>query len=452
MTIGLERGPVARPALSRCISVTPSRFDDEFWGRKPLLSRADTLPEGFRDLITEAAVDELVSERGLRTPFIRMAHEGSVLAPSAYTAPGGFGAEVGDQVSSEKVLAEFAAGATIVLQGLHRTWPPLIDFTRRLVDDLGHPIQVNAYITPASSRGFDPHYDVHDVFVLQIAGEKHWRIHAPVHPDPLRDQPWSDHRAAVAEAATHEPVIDAVFQPGDALYLPRGWIHSAEALGGTSVHLTIGVAAYTRADVVQALMASLGDVAALRSSLPAGLDFSDPEALRPVVTETLAALQEAFAALAGPRPAGAGTVTGTAPPSTETSPGLPATGTATDAAPGPDAAITVSQHLASRFASATRPEPVSPLATIDFIGTLDAASRVRWRGSLHAAVELAPGGETVRIRTSAKTISLPAEAVAAVHRLHDGGAVSLAELPDLDLGSAVVVARRLLREGILVPA
>jgi NAD(P)-dependent dehydrogenase (short-subunit alcohol dehydrogenase family) len=51
---------------------------------------------------------------------------------------------------------------------------------RYLAADLGHPTQVNAYITPPSSRGFSPHYDVHDVFVLQVAGEKHWRIHEPV--------------------------------------------------------------------------------------------------------------------------------------------------------------------------------------------------------------------------------------------------------------------------------
>ncbi|MGO7984355.1 JmjC domain-containing protein, partial [Rhizobium johnstonii] len=75
---------------------------------------------------------------------------------------------------------EFAAGATIVLQGLHRLWPPLIDFTRLLIDDLGHPAQVNAYVTPASSQGFDPHYDTHDVFVLQVSGEKHWRVDEPV--------------------------------------------------------------------------------------------------------------------------------------------------------------------------------------------------------------------------------------------------------------------------------
>ena len=95
-------------------------------------------------------------------------------------------------MSSDAVLRLFADGSTVVLQGLHRLWPPLIEFADQLAADLGHPTQVNAYITPPSSRGFSPHYDVHDVFVLQVAGEKHWRIHEPVLPDPLRTQPWTD--------------------------------------------------------------------------------------------------------------------------------------------------------------------------------------------------------------------------------------------------------------------
>ena len=282
-----ERGSIRRPALSRCIRVPADDFADLYWGRQPLLSSAEELDHGFDDLFSAEAVDELVTRRGVRTPFIRMAHEGSVLGASAYTASGGFGAEIADQVSSEKVLAEFAGGATIVLQGLHRLWPPIIDFTRDLVDDLGHPAQVNAYVTPPSSQGFDPHYDTHDVFVLQISGEKHWRIHAPVHVDPLRTQPWDQHRAAVARAATGEPVIDAVLRPGDALYLPRGWIHSATALGATSVHLTIGMAAYTRADIVEALLRQVGDNADLRTSLPLGIDLRDPEALAPIVEQTV---------------------------------------------------------------------------------------------------------------------------------------------------------------------
>jgi bifunctional lysine-specific demethylase and histidyl-hydroxylase NO66 len=411
-----ERGPGNRPALSRCVRVSPDDFARDYWGTQPLLSPAATLGSGFGDLFSPQAVDELVTERGLRTPFIRMAHEGSVLKPDSYTAPGGFGAEVADQVSSDKVLSEFASGATIVLQGLHRLWPPLIDFTRRLIDDIGHPAQVNAYVTPASSRGFDPHYDVHDVFVLQISGEKHWRIHAPVHVDPLRDQPWSDHSAAVAEAAKHEPVIDAVLRPGDALYLPRGWIHSAEALGDTSVHLTIGMSAYTRADIVSALVSRVGDAAALRSSLPLGIDLADPAAVTEIVEQTVRDLVGALAASDAESVAARGDL--------------------------------VARRLSRRFSAATRPEPVAPLATVDAITAIDGATIVRWRGSMPARVE--PSGETVRLRTATKTLSLPAEATDALRRLASGEPVAVGDLPGLDAASAVVVARRLLREGFLV--
>lgn len=405
------RGSGSRPALSRCIGISPAEFAERIWGREPLLSRADELPEGFDDLFSTGAVDELITARGVRTPFIRMAHEGSVLAASAYTGSGGFGAEIADQVSSDKVLAEFAGGATIVLQGLHRLWPPIIGFTRTLIDDLGHPAQVNAYVTPSSSQGFDPHYDTHDVFVLQIAGEKHWRIHAPVHVDPLRSQPWTDHRAAVARAATHEPVIDAVLRPGDALYLPRGWIHSATALGDTSVHLTVGMSAYTRADIVEALVARAGDTAALRESLPLGIDLRDGAALAPIVEQTVRALIQTLQATDAARPAAL---------------------------------------LSSRFDAATRAEPLAPLATLDTVAALDAATRVRWRGSLR--VRISTVEDRVRLVARTKTLSLPLEAESAVRRLATGDPISVGELPALDAESAIVVVRRLLREGFVVPA
>ena len=174
-----EPGP-----LARCVG-DPDVFAAQYWGRAPLLTRNAT--GGFRDLLDLDGVDELLSRRGLRTPFIRMAKAGQVLDSSAFTAPGGVGAEIGDQVRDDKVAALFGDGATVVLQALHRTWPPVIDFCTRLTAELGHPVQANSYVTPPSSRGFSAHYDVHDVFVLQLAGRKHWTIHAPVLADPLRD-------------------------------------------------------------------------------------------------------------------------------------------------------------------------------------------------------------------------------------------------------------------------
>ena len=190
---------------------------------------------------------------------------------------GGVGAEIGDQVDEQAVAAFFADGATVVLQALHRVWPPIADFAIQLAADLGHPVQVNAYVTPPSSRGFSAHYDLHDVFVLQLAGEKRWIVHEPVLEAPLRSQPWTQRRGEVeAAAATGGPALDVVLTPGDALYLPRGFLHAAEALGEISAHLTVGVHVLTRHAVVQALVELAEDELELRRSLPLGIDVAEP--------------------------------------------------------------------------------------------------------------------------------------------------------------------------------
>jgi bifunctional lysine-specific demethylase and histidyl-hydroxylase NO66 len=408
----VESGPLTRSALSRCVGIPAGEFADDYWGRRALLSPADA-PDRYADLFDDDAVDELVSVRGLRTPFIRMAKEGEVLPSSAYTAPGGFGAEVGDQVSSEKVLARFADGATIVLQGLHRTWPPLQEFTRRLAAELGHPAQVNAYITPASSRGFDPHYDVHDVFVLQISGEKRWVIHEPVHENPLADEPWSQHAAAVAQRAAGEPAIDTVLRPGDALYLPRGWLPSATALGGTTVHLTIGMPAYTRTDLARELIGRAVRSDALRGSLPLGIDMGDPEQLADEIRRAADALVAEL----------------------------------TSSAASVDR---VARTMGRRFADATRPEPVRPLASVARASALAPDDEVRWRDGLAAGVEV--DGDRVRLVLRDRTLTLPAACTEALRDLQDGRAVAAGRLPGLDADDGVTVARRLLREGVLVPA
>jgi bifunctional lysine-specific demethylase and histidyl-hydroxylase NO66 len=274
-------------ALERLIGIGVEEFSSDYWGQQALLTPAgaavDGSGSGFGDLLDADAVDELVSERGLRTPFLRVARDGSTLPDGSFTAPGGVGATIADQVSDDSLVRLFADGATMVLQALHRVWPPVVTFCQRLAADLGHPVQANAYVTPPQSQGFSNHYDVHDVFVLQISGEKRWVIHDPVHPSPLRHQPWTDRRRSVERRAAEEPIIDTVLRPGDVLYLPRGYLHAATALGGVSTHLTLGVHSWTRyglaEQLVQLALRTVADDPTARAALPLGVDLSDPGAL-----------------------------------------------------------------------------------------------------------------------------------------------------------------------------
>ncbi|MFF9149090.1 cupin domain-containing protein [Streptomyces sp. NPDC014861] len=263
----------SRVLETRLIGLRREEFAARVWGRTPLLTRGTG---DFSDLFSAPAVDELVSRRGLRTPFLRVAKDGATAPESSYTSPGGVGASVADQVDDTALWRSFAGGSTLVLQALQRTWQPVTDFAARLGTELGHPVQANAYVTPPQNRGFDAHYDVHDVFVLQITGTKRWIVHEPVHPAPLRDQPWTARRAAVAEAARGEAYLDTVLGPGDVLYLPRGWLHAAEALGTVSIHLTLGVHTWTRhalaRQLADAALALLREDVEMRGSLPLGVE------------------------------------------------------------------------------------------------------------------------------------------------------------------------------------
>jgi ribosomal protein L16 Arg81 hydroxylase len=400
-------------ALTRCVSAPPGTFARDYWGVQPLYSPASSLPSDFSDLFSTAAADELLAERALRTPFIRLAKDGKVVPPERFTASGGFGAQVADQVDPAEVLREFADGTTIVLQGLHRTWPAVRTFTRRLTAELGHPAQVNAYITPATAQGFEAHYDVHDVFVLQVVGEKHWRVHAPVLEHPRPDEPWAGRRAAVEARAREEPVIDVVLRPGDALYLPSGWLHSAVAIAETSIHLTVGVAALTGTDVVRQLADELSRSPALRAPLPVSGSEAEPGALEAAVQQAT----EAFAQALRARSAG----------------------------DGPERTANAVRRSFQRM---VRAEPVAPLATVEAAARLSPATRVRMREGLATTVSVDTGG--VHLRADDQALRLPAECEAAVRALANGEQLRAGALPGLDEADSLVVTRRLLRSGLLV--
>ncbi|HSU73771.1 MAG TPA: cupin domain-containing protein [Terrabacter sp.] len=399
-----ERG---HSALERLVPVDRDEFARDHWGRAPVVTRAADLPGGLTDLFGEESVDELVSRRGLRAPFLRLAKDGRTLGDREFTQGGGVGASVTDQVSDDRLLAHFADGATIVLQGLHRTWAPLLDFTQQLAEELGHPVQANAYVTPSQNTGFSDHYDVHDVFVLQMGGEKRWRVRRPVHVAPLRDEPWTDHRAEVQGAALREPDHEFTLRPGDVLYLPRGWVHSATALGGVSIHLTLGVHVWTRRHVADEMVAlALAEASRderVRASLAMARGGFDQEAITPDVELVRAALVRVLHSIE------------------------------------PTAVV---DALEARARVAQRPAPVSPLAQVAAAQVLSPDTVLRLRP--HVAARLVPGDDgSATLRSRVPDFLVEAHDVGTLVALVADGELR-ADMVGLEL------ARRLMLAGLLV--
>jgi lysine-specific demethylase/histidyl-hydroxylase NO66 len=407
---------ISDTALRRCVACSAEAFAEQNWGRAPLLSRAAELGSDFEDLFNAAAVDELASERGVRTPFLRMAKEGTVQPASSYTRGGGAGAGITDQAADDKILGAISNGSTLVLQGLHRTWPPLVELGAQLAAELGHPVQINAYITPPQNQGFAPHFDVHDVFVLQISGRKQWTVHAPVIDHPLDSQPFDGFKVAIAERVTEPALIDTVLEPGDALYLPRGTVHSAVAQGETSIHLTIGVPPLTRYQLARFVLDAVQDDPALRESLPMGVDLSDPDVLAPHLAATVTALRAAVEQVSEAQ---------------------------------------IAKRVGTNLMQRTRPEPIGPLAQLAVAEALTDDTPLRRRGALR--LRLIPGlgddgRESAKVGLLDRTIELPGVSVDTLDVLLDGRAFAASELPGLAPEDQLTLARRLLREGVLVPA
>jgi hypothetical protein len=209
-------------------------------------------------------------------------------------------------------------------------------------------------------------------------------------------------------------VIDTVLRPGDALYLPRGYIHSAVALGEISAHLTIGVHSVTRWGAVESALDLVRTLAAddpaLRGSLPLGVDLADPRATAEDVAAVLAGLHRWL---------------------DQVDPGA------------------VADSLRARTWSQVRPAPVSPLAQSSALAALDADTVLQVRPLLRAQLR-GPVGDRVALVAGRRTHDLPAGTHPALAALLAAGELKVGDLPGLDAADQLTLARRLVTESIVI--
>jgi len=390
-------------ALARCTAVDPGAFAAGHWSRAPLLTRAKELPSGFDDLLSVDDVDELVAERGLRTPFFRTVRHGDGV-PTPVRAVTAGGRRLPDAVDVDRLHAQHDDGATLVLNALHRTHPPVARFCRQLAAELGHPTQCNAYVTPrGEAQGFDVHHDTHDVFVLQVSGRKRWVVHEPVLRLPLPSQSRAG-ADLVADGA--EPLLDVELEAGDALYLPRGYVHAALTTDEHSVHLTVGVLSTTWNDVLADAVALAADDERFRDALPV-----QPLSAVDDVPDFLRRAADWLAAL---------------PPEQ------------------------VQDRLRRRLARAVPAEPVRLLAQAAAVRAVGLGTALRPRAGL--VLTVTDDGGAVVLTLPDRTVRLPAAAGPALRRLLDGPCTPADLVPHgLDEQGVLVLARRMLREGAVVP-
>ena len=241
--------------------LTVDEFLTNFWGQT--FKHVPGAPDKFCHLLPWQTLNEALEQHRLDFPRIRLTRDGERLQPRSYISHSNSGRKrvAVPRLRYDKLTQELNTGATLVLDAVDELFESLRALAEALELFFHERIQINAYASWRTSRGFDLHWDDHDVFILQVTGRKQWKIHGmtlayPLAGDPKEPKP------------TEPPLWDHILETGDLLYIPRGFWHVAYPLNEPTLHLTVGVHNRAGLDLLRWLVNRMRSREIFRQDLP----------------------------------------------------------------------------------------------------------------------------------------------------------------------------------------
>ena len=263
MTAGTRTVAPGPAALARILEpCAPEEFLASSWGVRFLHVRGRA--GRFARLMPWEKLSEILRRHRLDFPRLRLVRDGSPAPVSSYlrhVAGGRRGTSI-PRLKPSELTKHLREGATLVLDAVDELHAPIEGLAEELELFFHEHVQVNLYAGWQTSRGFDLHWDDHDVFILQVTGRKKWSVYGMTRPHPLVAD------VERAEKPTGKPLWDGVLEDGDLLYIPRGWWHVAQPLAEPTLHLTVGVHNRTGLDLLRWLAQRLRASETFRRDLP----------------------------------------------------------------------------------------------------------------------------------------------------------------------------------------
>jgi hypothetical protein len=257
------RGRPGLDALAEILApCAPEEFFDSSWGVNVLHVRGHA--GRFRHFMPWPRLSEILRRHRIDFPRLRLVRDGKPLPVASYLrhVSGSRQKITIPRIKAAELTKQLREGATLVLDAVDELSEPIEELAVRLELLFREHVQVNLYAGWQTSRGFDLHWDDHDVFILQVAGRKRWSVYGETRRAPLVND------VEKAARPTCEPVWTATLEDGDMLYIPRGWWHVAEPLAEPTLHLTVGVHNRTGLDLLRWLSERMRASEAFRCDLP----------------------------------------------------------------------------------------------------------------------------------------------------------------------------------------
>ena len=218
-------------------------------------------PDRFSGLFGWADLNRILRRCFPPESSIALVRRGKPIPSSRYMGPSPPSPGAGPPVRTHRIAHELRAGATLVLDRVVEYSDRLDLLARALEREFDTRVGVNLYAGFRTDNGFSLHWDRHDVFVLQIAGEKRWEVYPDTRPHPAPDERHFYPRPRY-------PVWKGLLRQGDVLYIPRGWWHVAFPKDSPSLHLTFGVSACTGLSFIDWLRNRLRQIEVFRRDIP----------------------------------------------------------------------------------------------------------------------------------------------------------------------------------------
>ncbi|MBW8269201.1 cupin domain-containing protein [Caldovatus aquaticus] len=248
--------------------MAPETFFAEYHDRQPLHLRGEAAK--FASVLSWRQINRLLDMTHIWTSHsLRLVLDGVPVPPEQYCVRATTREGVpGLQPDARRVQEWVRRGASVVMNDVDSLTPGLAAVSEALEAAGLGKAQANVYISWQSHKAFPAHYDTHDVWAVQVEGEKTWNIWEGRAEWPIA------HPAFRAEGQEHHERAKGalrarvVMRPGDLLYLPRGWYHDALAEAPASVHVAYGVHAPLGMDFLQVLLERVLHDVEFRKPLP----------------------------------------------------------------------------------------------------------------------------------------------------------------------------------------
>jgi 50S ribosomal protein L16 3-hydroxylase len=141
-------------------------------------------------------------------------------------------------------------GHTLLVRHAERASPKVQAIAEAFARFFHSPVDIQVYLTPQHNQAFGWHYDLEEVFIIQVQGCKVYTIRQnTLNPLPV----WDNMPADLGfERETSRLRLTCRLEAGDWLYIPSGWWHIARTQS-ESIHLSIGIMPATRLKVFEFL-------------------------------------------------------------------------------------------------------------------------------------------------------------------------------------------------------